>query len=248
MGLGWGAELWNPVTEHPAYDLKAKELVAAGWVPEEPNVRLFLTQGLLGEVIHASGAIEYTVAKIEALADAAQASYDAQFPRTPNAEYPQLGISAALHEADDAYIEYANLLTWMRALAERVSREFESDEEKRKLGLLPAIANDHALKKRVAGGYGLLAQTLGPERKLANYALHASAIPHAQRGVPVDSDWRVHFPIPDPVGEPVYTPTEFTFSLDRELVPFARAVLEAVENFMDDLLSAFEDELITRTT
>jgi hypothetical protein len=131
-GPGWGAELWNPVTEHPAHDLKAKELVAAGWVPEEPNVRLFLTQGLLGEVIHASGAIEYTVAKIEALADAAQASYDAQFPRTPNAEFPQLGISAALHEADDAYIEYANLLTWMRALAERVSREFESDEEKTK--------------------------------------------------------------------------------------------------------------------
>jgi hypothetical protein len=249
MGLGWGAELWNPVTEHPAYDLKAEELVVAGWVPEEPNVRLFLTEGLLGEVIHAAGAIEYTVEKIEALADAAQASYDAQFPRASDAEYPQLGIIAALHEADDAYIEYANLLTWMRALAERVSREPDSDEGNRRLGLLPAIANDHALKKRVRGGYGRLkSQTLEPERKLANYALHASAIPHAQRGVPVDSDWRVHFPIPDPVGEPVYTPTEFTFSLNRELVPFARGILEAVENFMDDLLSAFEDERITRKT
>jgi hypothetical protein len=37
-------------------------------------------------------------------------------------------------------------------------------------------------------------------------------------------------------------------SLNRELVPFARGILEAVENFMDDLLSAFEDERITRKT
>jgi hypothetical protein len=93
MGLGWGAELWNPVTEHPAYDLKAEELVVAGWVPEEPNVRLFLTEGLLGEVIHAAGAIEYTVEKIEALADAAQASYVLSSHAPPMLNIPSLASS-----------------------------------------------------------------------------------------------------------------------------------------------------------
>jgi hypothetical protein len=28
-GLGWGAEPWNPVTEHPAYDRTLEELVWA---------------------------------------------------------------------------------------------------------------------------------------------------------------------------------------------------------------------------
>jgi hypothetical protein len=248
MGLGWGAELWNPVSDHPAYEGKVKELVAVGRAPDEADVRLLLTQGLLLEVIHAAGAIEYTVEKIEALADAAQSSYDAQFPRAPEEEYPELGITAALHEADDAYIEYANLLTWLRALDDRISREARSDEGKRRLGLLPAVADDHALKKRLRGANSVLAQTLRPERELANYALHASVIPHAQKGVPVDPQWGVRFPIPDPITEPVYTPTEFTFTLNRELVSFAREVLAAVETFMDELLSAFEAEQITRTT
>jgi hypothetical protein len=57
---------------------------------------------------------------------------------------------------------------------------------------------------------------------------------------------RVVLRFPDRVTAPVTHRWQLTFKDDRDAVSFADSLMEAVERFMDELLSAFEERLPER--
>jgi hypothetical protein len=53
-------------------------------------------------------------------------------------------------------------------------------------------------------------------------------------------DGRTRLLIPDKPKGRVYLFDQFTYDDERELVPFARALLERVREFIDELITAFD--------
>lgn len=145
-----------------------------GREPEESDY--YIVRNLLQNVIHAAGAIEYTVEKIESALDGDQAWID-EHGKGWN---PPEGVPASLSgpHRDEMQYEFSNLLFWMKALQERLKTQVVDDlGVRRDVGLLPALAPNGPATGRVRELYGSLNQVFA-ERELANFATHAAAIPH----------------------------------------------------------------------
>jgi hypothetical protein len=206
-----------------------------GREPDESDYHI--VRNLLNNVIHAAGAIEYTVEKIEQGLDADQAWID---EHGKNWDPPEgVPASVAGPHRDEVQFEFSNLLFWMKALQERLKTRLKDDGDVwQEVGLLPALAPDGPASVRVKELYGSLNQIFA-EREFANFATHAAAIPYPFS--PSDYvDGQVTFRIPDRPDRRVYLWDEFTFDDRRDLRTFAQGVLRDVERFMDSLLGAFE--------
>jgi hypothetical protein len=225
-------ELWGPTLDHPA-NARLREL---GREPDESGYHI--VRNLLHNVIHAAGAIEHTVEKIEAGLDADQA-WLAEHGKDWK---PPEGVPTSVTgpHRDEVQYEFSNLLFWIKALQERLMTQVRDDDGAwHDVGLLPALARDTLLTIRVNELYGSLSQVFA-ERELANFATHASAIPYPFRS----SDYangQVTFRLPDRPTRRIYLWDEFTYEDERDLRSFARSVLRDVERFMDGLLDAFEE-------
>jgi hypothetical protein len=247
MPVGAPLELWRVVPKHPGNDWlrdKAKQLGRY----TDSDLTYDTSRSHLLDVLYAGGAIEYTVARIDAICDAVQAfaeehEIDAQAQDVP------MGLRTM--EVDDAYWEYANLLTWVRTLLDRMR---STDPHSRAtLGLIPALSEHTPLRRAVETLLDRLTRDplIEDEVHFTNYGLHLHALPGG--GTPVarvTTDGRVRLLIPDKPGQRVYLFDQFTYDDERELVSFAHAVLDRVESFVDELLGAFEtgtrDALVRR--
>jgi hypothetical protein len=236
--LGGPGELWRAVPRNPANDWvgeKAKEL---GRTYDDLDVAYYTSRSLLWDVVHAAGAIEYTVGRIEAASDAVQA--DAiEHALTAELEHTPHGLRTL--DVDDAYIEYANLLNWLRTLLDRMRSQ--DPYSKAKLGLVPALSDAASLRRTVEKILDRLSRDtlVEDEVNLTNFGLHLHALPG--QGTPsarLTVDGRTRLLIPDKPKGRVYLFDQFTYDDERELVPFARALLDRVSQFIDELLSAFE--------
>lgn len=238
LPLSFGVELWGDLRGHPAYGRVAK-------LSNETNdstIRHLLTEMLLDDVAHAAGGIEYTVEKIKVALQSAQtklgefAANDPTFLRGPE---PERGRRFCDVPIDHAHFEFMNLLAWAIALEERLDRSGTRVHPVRR-GIVPSLAPETTLTPRVRDAVSALRQAIDGTRYLANYAAHASAIPHPGASAKI-IDARIVLPVPDPPTEPVEISAEFTYEQGRDLESFADELLAAVEVFMDALLSAFED-------
>ncbi len=144
-------------------------------------------------------------------------------------------------EVDDAYWEYANLLTGLRTLLDRMRSK--DPHSRATLGLIPALSEHTPLRRSVETVFDRLTRDplIKDEVRLTNFGLHLHALPGG--GTPtarVTTDGRIRLLIPDKPTDRVYLFDQFTYDDERELVPFAHAVLDRVERFIDELLTAFE--------
>jgi hypothetical protein len=101
---GFPGELWQVVPKNPANDwvrAKAKDL---GRDYDDSNIAYYTSRSLLFDVLHAAGAIEYTVACIDAANGAAQTYAEKHNLKADSEDIPT-GLGAP--EVDQAYIEYA---------------------------------------------------------------------------------------------------------------------------------------------
>jgi hypothetical protein len=229
----WG-ELWAPPESLPEYEawvqLSRRRGVSLG--PDE--LKYHMTRGLLREVVYAAGAVESELDRLcAALIDAQAWTDQALLAHSSAGEVAPNTYSGApsLHEAFYAFI---NMLTWARAVCERTSRD------SKRSGLLPALAAGK-LRDQVGAAHSRLIRDLAEVRHMANYALHAGAIPGG--GTPsarIMPGGGLAIPLPDRLGHRITTWEEFDFSEGRDMLSFARNVMTAVEVFVDDVLSAFE--------
>jgi hypothetical protein len=130
--LGWGTEYWRRPTEFPEYVALVEASQRLGY-PINPILEL--TDNLLRDVVSAAAAIEFTVERIEAATATAQSQIDSMGTASPELE-PEYGVHAAVEAISPAYLDFNNLLSWIRALEERIRRR--EPISRRQVGLLPS--------------------------------------------------------------------------------------------------------------
>jgi hypothetical protein len=142
--LGGPGELWRVVPRNPANEWVGEKAEELGRVYDDRDVAYYTSRSLLWDVVHAAGAIEYTAGRIEAASDAVQA-YANERALTAESEHTPHGLRTL--QVDDAYIEYANLLNWLRTLLDRMRSQ--DPYSKAKLGLIPALSDTTMLRRAV---------------------------------------------------------------------------------------------------
>jgi hypothetical protein len=235
--LGAPAELWRETPEHPANEWlhnKARDLDRPF---DDTHAAYYTSRSLMLGVLQAAGAIEYTVERIDAAIAAVQAFADES--DLISARDPAVPAAVASPAVDEAYIEYANLLNWLRTLFDRMRSRMPRTDVK--LGLIPALAQRSDLRRRVETTFDGLDRRHRSEANLTNFGLHSQALPGG--GTPtatVTQTGRVRLLIPDLPAERLYLFDQFTYGEDRDLSQFAHEVLDSVSSFIAELLRAFE--------
>jgi hypothetical protein len=244
-GFAWG-ELWADARHHPDYPAWQQLARRRGVAPDEDTLGYHMTRGLIVEVIYAAGGVERELAQMQAALEEAQAWTDrasSSFPE--HREKPLHASHSAAPTLADASYAFVNLLTWARTLRERVERPWRSRSPK-KVGLLPAL-HPGPLQDRVGRALRVLDDALTEARHLTNYALHAGSLPSSSTPMAkVLDNGRILFRIPDPVAERITTWEEFTFADDRDALTYAQSLMQVVAVFVDEILTAFEDNVPAR--
>jgi hypothetical protein len=233
-------ELWRDPKEDPSFPALVEKY---GEDLAEGEAAL-LQMRLPDEVVTAAAGLLYTLGRIEAILDGLQAYVDEHVPPWPEEEpSPQLGqvVSVSHPLVIEASFEFANFLSWLRTIDERLDRAYLPRSSEKREGLLPSLA-ERPLRARVQALVDdFRAKTL--ERTLANYQLHAAAVAQPLEGARLSSENVVSLPIPDRPTERIATRWHLSYEEEREALPVAREAARAVESLVDDLIDAFELEV-----
>jgi hypothetical protein len=195
MPLAAPLELWRVVPKHPANKWLREKAKQLGRDYSDSSLTYDTSRNHLLDVLYAAGAIEYTVGRIDTICGAVQA-YAEEHEVKAQAEDVPMGLRTT--EVDEAYWEYANLLTWMRTLLDRMR---STDPRSRAtLGLIPALSEQTPLRRSVETIFDRLTRDplIEDEVHLTNYGLHLHALPGG--GTPiarVTTSGRVRLLIPD---------------------------------------------------
>jgi hypothetical protein len=235
LPLGAPGELWRVVPNNPGNEWVVEQSKAMG---RDVDIAYWTSRSLLDDVLQAAGAIEYTVQRIDVVAASVQAYADKHDVKSRLDEVP-MGLITA--EVAEAYIEYANLLNWLRTLGDRMRST--DPYSKAKLGLIPALNPEMPLRRDVEMVFDRFERhpLIVDEPLLTNFGLHLHALPGG--GSPkatITPEGRARLLIPDKPRARVYLFDQFTYTDERELVQFAHDVVKRVEIFVDELLTAFE--------
>jgi len=238
--LGFIAELWKPPEAWAGLDRVVERAERSETRPDNYRLRDATSQRLLQEVVNAARAIMYTVDKIEGLVAEVQEWVDESIePLGEDEERPQYVRGVGDPRLVAAGWEFANLLTWLRSLQERIERDARKPKGE-KVGLVPMLNPHHPITPKVVSLVeDLYSGALG-DRLLANLVLHHEVVPR-YTGAELTDDNRVIVRIPDRPEGPVDFSFELRYSEERDLISLARAVAEDVRRFVDGLLDEFEE-------
>jgi hypothetical protein len=236
--LGWGAEYWDLKAEnYEGASAMGNRLRALGRRPTKRDVALRLANFLLSDVLVAAGGVEGAVGRLRQTATELRRVADRWGVRG-TVDLPHHGLSD--FASIDAAYSFADFLSWVRALDERLDRRAFEGGVRRRQGLLPAL-RPKRLGQRVQHLVDEFRAGPGGDcRDLANFTLHASLVRNPLSGAEVDQAGEIRLPIPDTPTHPVYHWDQLTWTDGRDGFAFAEQVWQAVLKLMDDLLEAFE--------
>lgn len=240
--LGSAYETWllDPARYEGSDDVHARGLaLGRRWGKRDLAYRL--AAHLLTDVVAAAGGTEQAIATLRSAIAETQAWCDehglaARQPGVPHGVgHP--GITAA-------WYEFANLLTWARAVEERMDRRAPRTPRGvpplPRQGLVNAVKPARLKKRSDALLADLRAGPLAETRLLANFTLHAALIRDPHSGGRLDGSGKIHLPLPDPPAGPVYHIDVLTWNQNRDVIRFAEDLWASIEQFIDGLLAAFE--------
>src|SRR6266498_3885343 len=235
--LGSGYEYWilEPTRYEGHAELKAiSEGLGRRWTKR--RLAAELTENLLTDVIAAAGGVEHSLDALRGTMAAAQYWCDEHLPDFD----PDVPHGIANEDVVNAWYAFSNMLSWARALDERLDRRSFQRGLTSRQGLLPAI-KPVRLRRRVEKLVDeLRAGPVGETRRLANFTLHAALIRSPQSGARLDRNTKVRLPIPDNSNNSVYHWKMLTWNDNRDGMEFADALWCSIESFMDGLIQAFE--------
>jgi hypothetical protein len=174
---------------------------------------------------------------LEAL-DLSQRKYNALVATNPEFGW-QSDVPQHIVVEESLAWDYPNLLTWLRAVEDRLDRPSIPGSAVR-LGLIPASGDDElsADLKRASAAFK---DRVGGERHLANFGLHAAKVTGPSTSMArIEADETLVVSIPDPPNERVHIFDQFTSELDRDLRTFAVEALDATEELVAAVIGAFE--------
>lgn len=140
---------------------------------------------------------------------------------------------------EDAWYSVEELIVWARVLDDRLKRPAVDRKRYPSQGLLPALADGPRRDAVVRARSTLLAAGVAEARYLVGLNLHMQSMQAGSKGGRV-RDGVVVLPFPDPVTEPLSHRWQLRHEQGRDAVSFADRLFAGVQEFMDDLLGAFE--------
>jgi hypothetical protein len=230
-------EFWRPIPGHPAHPYIANFRAAIGKPTDDESIAYWTYRGLLRDTIHACGGVLRSAETATAQIAIAQAYVDEHdlTGRADLAAPTGLGHPAVA----EAYYDYANLVSWIRTVADRL----RDPGRKPPIGLLESLDPAHPLAARVEAAAQSFVAFAHPERGLSNVSLHRLPLPGSGSGAAhLTPEGRVLLPIPDPPAEQVFIFDQFTWALDRDLATFCDAATRQVTELGDGILAAFAAE------
>jgi hypothetical protein len=193
------------------------------------------TARLLDSVLQAGAGVEFTVGRIAVALEQAERSpvVAGEFPRSVGEHPVIVGVPESI------YFDYPVLLTWLRAVAERINRRGRRGADPRS-GLLTWIG-DLQLREDVERAFDAFRAVVGDERTLANHALHAAGLPPLMTWAAVPQpDRTIRLSIPDSTTESIDVFEQLTFEQGRDLRTFMSEALAATNELMNAIIDAFE--------
>jgi hypothetical protein len=239
--LGWGYEYWHldPTRYEGHAELKIKgSALGRRWTKRQLAYRF--VDHLLDDVMAAAGGVEHSIVAIRsAVAEAQEWSDEHAAPVQPGVPHG-IGHPSVIR----AWYEFANVLSWARAVEERLDRPEpwarRGSPKLPRQGLINAVKYVR-LKKRLDN---LLADLrngpLAETRLLANFTLHAALMSNPHSGARLTSTGKVYLPIPDKTVSPIAHVDLFSWNENRDAIDFAEQLWASIEEFIDNVLEAFE--------
>jgi hypothetical protein len=232
--LGFGYEYWvlDPTRYEGHNELKAKA-AALGRRWTKRQLAYELAENLLTDVVAAAGGVEHSITALrDAVARAQEWINQSAIATTP----PHLISDPSVI---DAWYEFANLLSWARAVEERLDRGARPAMLPRQ-GLLPALKPVRLRKRAEKLLTELRSGPIGETRFLANFTLHSALIRNPNSGARLDQDGKVTLPIPDKQVGRISNWKLLTWNDHRDGIVFAEELWISVETFMEGLIEVFE--------
>lgn len=236
--LAWGSEYWDLNPEHYDGASGVRDRFRALRRPRtRRGLALELTDFLLSDVILAAGGVERSVDRLRRSAEELE-----QLAERWQIRGPKMGL--ADNASIDAVYAFTELLSWVRAVDERLDRR--PWKVKHRQGLLPALRPKRLTKRVEECVTRFRAGPAGSCRDLANLSLHSALVRNPASGVEVTDSGAVRLPIPDAPGRNVHHWYELTWADRRDGFAFAEEVWQEVQRMVDDLLTAFEKAIPKR--
>jgi hypothetical protein len=229
-GLEWGAEYWDSDPTHYEGWSELRDLYKSlGRKRTKRDLAFDLSGHLLDEVLAAAGGVEHAIIQLRAAV--------ADLRRWADENSAQRPIGLAHPAATEALYGFGDVITWARAVEERLDRRPRG--KLRRQGLVPALKPVRLSKRVEALLKQLRSGPVGECRQLANFTLHAALVRGPYSGARVTADGALTLPIPDSQVQPVDHWYLLTWNDGRDGIAFAEEVWKSIQEFIDKLLTAF---------
>jgi hypothetical protein len=241
--LHFGAELWKrDIALYESADGIAAALRRAGRPANDESILSDATATLLNDVVDAAGGLEHSHARLHQAMALVQEIYVRW-----SSELGEIEDGGWLSDAsmEDAWYTVEELLVWARTLDDRLRRPALDTRRHPDQGLIPALADGPRRDAVIAARSRLLSAGIREARYLSGLNLHMQSIQAGTKSGRIRSG-HIVLPFPDRVTAPVGHRWQLTYQDDRDAVAFADDLMAAVERFMDELISAFEDHVPER--
>jgi hypothetical protein len=241
--LDFGVELWKwDASLYESVDGIVAALSRTGRPLDDEIILYHATSTLLLDVVDAAGGVERAHARLHEAMALAQETW-IRWSSSLGEERDGAGMTDP--SVEDAWYSVEELLVWARALDDRLRRPAKDWRRYPDQGLIPALADGPRRDAVIRARDRLLSAGVNEARYLVGLNLHMQSIQAGSKGGRVRSG-RIVLPFPDRVSTPVSHRWQLTYNDNRDAMSFADALMAAVERFMDEMISAFEQHVPER--
>ena len=211
-------------------------------------IQLRLAEVRLADVVFAASAIEMCYLRIRPIASGFARIPLWQLTPTPTvfqmdqtANTPRFRRLVA--SVDDAYRDFLTMLWWGRSLLDRVEggwgERIRGEWVDHRIGLVEFLPKRDAARMRKTLER-LRRGAFAEVRDLADYSLHAFAVPQPGGLMQLQDDGTYRLPLPDRLGKRPVIGQKFTFEEGRHIGAEIEAIWLGVQQFMADAFEVLE--------
>jgi hypothetical protein len=242
-GLDFGQELWRwEVSRYESAPGIESRLRAQGRPADSDDVMYYVTRNLVTDVIDGAAGVEQAHIKLGEAMNKAQVTYDQwqqQYEANDPSYVPSPNHGMTDESVEDAWYSLESMLIWTRILEDRLKRRSLPNSGLPDQGLIPALIDGPRRRAVLAARDRLTNAVFDEVRPYVNLHLHAHPLYLGTRNAHV-TDGHVWLRFPDAATRPIFSSIELTYKDNRDGLTVANSVMDAVERFIDEMLTAFE--------
>jgi len=216
--------------------------------------RLLLAESRMADVLFAANGIETCYLRIRRVAaELARTPFwrrvgdEGMFVMDPVVKTPR--VRQLISAVPDAHADFHAMLWWGRSLMERVQggwgERVKGAWVDHPIGLVEWLPRRDAARVRKALDR-LRRGAFAEVKDLADYSLHAFAVPRPQSQMRMEPDGTYTLPLPDRLGRRPRVGEDFTFEERRHIGAEAEALWVGVQQFMDAVFDILEQGQLRR--